>query len=216
MKHPEREEWIPWICGEADGPTRERLDEHLAECSDCAREVAAWRRTLGKLDSWKLTKPAPALHTEPRLKWALAAMLVLGLGFAFGRVSARDRVDPVALRQNIESAVRASVQADLVKALQDVRDEQSSALARTEQRVAQASQSQSNRLWQNVLDTLASARAEDAQAIRTALQQTENRHDAEIVSVRKDLETLASMTDEEIRQARLKLIQLAALSASTQ
>ena len=71
-------------------------------------------------------------------------------------------------------------------------------------------------LWQNVLDTLASARAEDAQAIRTALQQTEDRHDAAIVSVRKDLETLASMTDEEIRQARLKLIQLAALSTPTQ
>src|SRR6476661_3601579 len=186
MKHPEREEWIPWICEEADGPSRERLDRHLAECPECAREVAAWRRTLGKLDSWKPSKPVTARSREPLLKWALAALLVLGLGFGLGRVTARDRVEQAALRQSIELAVRASVQTDLAKALQETRDEQSNALARTELRLAQATQTQSERLWQNVLDTLASARAEDAQAIRAALQQTEDRHDAEIVSVRKD------------------------------
>jgi hypothetical protein len=37
----------------------------------------------------------------------------------------------------------------------------------------------------------------------------EERHTAAYVALRKDLETLASLTDDEIRRARLQLIQLA-------
>jgi hypothetical protein len=59
---------------------------------------------------------------------------------------------------------------------------------------------------------LANARTEDARAVQAVLRDYQNRHNAEFVSLRKDLETLASMTDEELRLARLKLVQLAAVS----
>jgi hypothetical protein len=216
MNHPKREEWIPWICGEADGPAREHLQRHLTECQECAREVDAWRRSLKKLDRWTLPGRTKMPRSEPIRKWALAALIILGLGFVIGRSSSRDQVDLAAWRQDVEQSVRRSMQKDFATAIQEVRDEQAKSLATAENRIARLAQAQNEQLWQNVVDTLASARTDDAQSIRAALQQADDRHSAEIVSVRKDLETLATMTDEEIRNARVKLMQLAALNSPAQ
>jgi hypothetical protein len=218
MKHPNREEWIPFVFGEAKGETRQQLARHLDECQECARQVAGWRRSLGKLDRWQLPRPqSPAiLLFQPAVKWALAATLVLGIGFLVGRMSQPQAVNAAALRTEIEAGVRSSLQAQLNEALQQMQAQTSNNLSQAEARLALASAAESQQLWRGFLDVLGKARSDDAHAVQAALQQEQEQHGADLIALRKDLETLASMTDDELRQARLKMVQLAALSSSTQ
>ena len=77
MNHPKREEWIPLLCGEADAETARHLEAHLQECAECAREVDGWRRTMGRMDEWKVPKaarPSRRLPVQP-IAWFLARSL---------------------------------------------------------------------------------------------------------------------------------------------
>jgi hypothetical protein len=218
MKHPEREEWVPFIFNEAEPQTRARLAQHLKDCAECAREVAGWRRSLRRLDRWPLPKPEPMPTPlfQPFLKWALAAALVLGTGMLIGRVTAPPRPPLSELRAAIEASVRSSLEADMTQAFRQLQDQTSSALVSAEARLAKGSAVERQRFWRDLLDVLAAARTDDAGALQAALRTAQERNETEFVALRKDLETLASMTDEEIRDARLRLVQLAAVRDSTQ
>ena len=212
MKHPDREEWVPFVFGEADAEVRKRLGQHLHECPECAREVAGWRRSLRKLDRWPLPAPAEpcAVPFAPVLKWALAAALVLGAGLLIGRFTAPTPVNAAELRAEVESSVRSSLQREMQVALGQMRTQTAEAVAAAEARLVKASASDTQRVWQGLLDVLSNTRAEDARSVQALLQRVQERHDAQFVALRKDLETLASTADEQLQQARLGLVQLAA------
>src|SRR6266446_2144321 len=87
MKHPHREEWVPYLFSEADPETKKRLAAHLNACPDCAAELHGWRMSLQRLDGWKMQETRPwrlPVH-RPVFTLAAAALLVLGLGFMGGR-----------------------------------------------------------------------------------------------------------------------------------
>jgi hypothetical protein len=212
MNHPERDEWIPFLFGEAPTETKKRLRQHLDACPSCTREVEAWRRSLHRLDHWRLPKPQrpPVVFMQPTLKWAMAAVLVLGLGFLGGRLNSSGAAD---LRAQIEASVRSSVQTELTAALLDAQEQNTKVLHATELRLAQASALERERLWRGFLQVLANARSEDAKAVQAAFQHLQEHNDTEFVALRKDLETLASATDDEIRAARVKLYELASAAS---
>jgi anti-sigma factor RsiW len=218
MKHPDREQLIPYLFGEASREDRTQLAKHLKECPECAQEIAAWRGSLRKMDRWTLPKAKPGnnILLFPVVKWALAAGLVLGFGFLIGRVSMPTPVNAAELRAQIEESMRASFQEQMERSLQQIQTGTFNAVAEAEARLAKAATGQNKQLWQAFLDVLATARAEDKQAVQVALQQFQEQHSTEYVSLRKDLETLASMTDDEFRQARMKIVQLAANSGPTE
>jgi hypothetical protein len=217
MKHPDREEWVPFVFGEVDPDTRKRLACHLEGCPDCAREIAGWRQSLRKLDRW----PLPKLQAEtkivpfpPIVRWALAASLVLGLGLFVGRSTSPAPVNAAELRSQVEASVRVSLRADVQDALRQAEAQTAKALSVTEARLANASAEQKQQIWRGFLEVLDRARLDDRQSVQALFRQVQERNEAELVALRKDLETLASTADEQIRQARLKLIQLAANSRS--
>src|SRR5438093_7226241 len=114
MNHPKREEWTPYLFGEATPEARHKLAEHLQNCPHCAAEIAGWRESLKKLDRWKLprmrARSAPV--APPFLKWGVAAALLLGTGVGLGRWSA-PAVDSNALRTRIEASVKSSLAREL-------------------------------------------------------------------------------------------------------
>jgi anti-sigma factor RsiW len=106
MNHPEREDLVQYLYGEIRPDLRRQLEGHLEGCADCREELQGWKRSLRQLDAWKLPRAhAPLEAFVPFLKWAAAALLVLGLGFGFGRLTAR-QVDVEQVRAQVEPEIR--------------------------------------------------------------------------------------------------------------
>ena len=63
MKHPHREEWVPFLFGESDPEIKKQLAGHLKDCPDCAEELQGWRESLHRLDAWKMPR-SPLRHAR--------------------------------------------------------------------------------------------------------------------------------------------------------
>jgi anti-sigma factor RsiW len=114
MSHPKREDWVQYLYGEIKPDLRRQLNEHLQGCSECGEELQNWKRSLQRLDAWKLSRTGARLDAVmPFLKWAAAALLVLGLGFGFGRLTAR-QADLEKMRARVEPEIRREF-ADLLR-----------------------------------------------------------------------------------------------------
>jgi hypothetical protein len=195
MKHPNRDEWVPYVFGEARPGEAKRLRAHLESCTECAAEVTAWRRSLQTLDKWELPEPVRSRAImAPAFRWAMAAAIMLAAGIAIGRVTAPD---PEKMREQ----VTASVKAMLADQLQQTADE-------NEARLAAASAERANELWDALSEQVAVAREEDRRAMLTWSEQYRLEQEERYVNLRRDLETLALQADQEIRQANFKLTQL--------
>ena len=106
MNHPKREDWVPYLYGEAMPDLRRQIKQHLEGCAECREELQNWKRSLHQLDAWKLPRRNSRLDAfAPFLKWAAAALLVLGLGFGFGRLTAR-QADLEKVRARVEPEIR--------------------------------------------------------------------------------------------------------------
>ena len=214
MKCPNRDEWVPYVFGEATPDARQRLSAHLKGCPECAAEIAGWKRSLGRLDQWKLPEPeARRENAQPALRWAMAALIVLGLGFGLGTVVARG--DAESNRARIETSVRASLSAELQTALAHIQVQLSNGLESAEARVASASNAELRRLARGLVEAMDNARQEDRQATQALLETFQQQHEVDLISLRTDLETVASLADDQIRQAETKLIQFAAGNTPT-
>ena len=106
MNHPKDEDWVQYLYGEIKPDLRRQLDEHLQGCAECGEELQNWKRSLQRLDAWKLPRTSARQDAvTPFLKWAAAALLVLGLGFGFGRMTAR-QADLAKVRAQVEPEIR--------------------------------------------------------------------------------------------------------------
>jgi hypothetical protein len=197
MKHPNRDEWVPYIFGEARGNDVKRLNSHLDECPECAAEVAAWRRSLKTLDRWELDAPVRSRTTiiAPVFRWAVAAAIVLAAGVALGRMTAPDTK---AMRAEVEASVKAAFAEQLQQTV-----------AQSETRLANVSQERAEELWRVFSDGLSNAREEQRQMTASLLDEQRREYETRYVNLRRDLETLAVLADREIQEANLKMIQLA-------
>jgi hypothetical protein len=212
MNHPKREEWIPLLFGEADAETKQRLETHLRSCAACAAEVNAWKRTMGRLDAWKLPKaqrPAPTLNLQP-VAWAAAAAIVIA-AFAVGRVSA-PAIDAAALRAELKSELSSEIQQSLMRASL----ESSNALAGIETRIAAATASQSRLLADEFVQVINTLRRQDREATEALFTKLQDQYTTDFMLLPRDLETVASFTDDQIRSARQRLFEIAAAQQSQQ
>jgi hypothetical protein len=73
---------------------------------------------------------------------------------------------------------------------------------------------ESRRLFGEFVKVLNEARAEDHHTLLVQLDRLQQRHAADYLALRKDLETVAAMTDDELRRTRQGLRHFAADSTS--
>ena len=110
MNHPKPEEWVPYVYGEAPSGTRRELAAHLLECPQCREEIESWKRSLNRLDSWKLPR-TQRMREEllaPIAKWAAAAVVLLMAGILIGRATA-----PKPDLEKLRAAIAPAIQRDL-------------------------------------------------------------------------------------------------------
>lgn len=106
--HPTPEELQDFLAGDLPADQRERIEEHLALCRDCARaavelaevpEIQPEKRgelvTEAEIEAqWKRFQTAAGISRRPRRIAALAAALLIGLlGFAAWQEMTRPRTD---------------------------------------------------------------------------------------------------------------------------
>ena len=227
MKHPDREEWIPYLFGEADPEAKKKLARHLNACPECAEELRGWRQSLHRLDSWKSPREQRRPFATPFLNLAAAAVLVLGLGFGLGRwLAPADNAGQS--RAGLESSLKATLLPELRQQvrqelagewqarLEQLRHDSTDALARAKAEAVEAAAADTAQALEEVVALMRSERAEDQQEVADLGNNLRKQHDTDFVSLRKDLETVATTTDDRIRAAQLKLIELAAVSPASE
>jgi hypothetical protein len=181
MNHPEPEKLASYSFGELKSHERRHVKAHLYECAHCRETVETWRRSLNRLDAWKLPARRKPIGTfAPIFQWAAATALVLCVGVAIGRVSA-PRLDVRAVREAIEPELRQEIM-------------------RTSRRTDEA--------IATFAKALESRRAEDSRAIFAVFDKLESQHAADVLDLKKELDTVALNTDAGLRQTAQQLVQL--------
>jgi len=196
MNHPKPEEWLRYLDEEGTAEIRARLSEHLQHCSHCSAELEGWQRSVQKLkrlgaaDKRQFNSKSPGLRSwrEPLLKWGIAALFILTLGFFSGRFSAQQ--ESVKALTRLKQDLREELRNELLSAVKAERARfgTSSAVSDRET-IAQLQQSQDR--------------------VLTMLKSIQAQHVSDYISLRQDLETAVSFADKDLRQSNLRINQLA-------
>jgi hypothetical protein len=223
VTHPSKTEWVSYLYGELPSPSKATLRAHLKTCAACRDTLSTWQTARSELGRWQLEAPAVprpmAPAAFPWLKWAMAAVVVLGLGYLSGRVSA-GRMDSrtraslaAAVRQEVEDAVRADFQAALSGAPEimntDFRRRLRADLDDWSTRSTANSKAETQRLLLRFAETYNANRQRDQQAVLTWFDRAEQKHDAEYISLRRAVETVAVVADDKFQRTETQLGELA-------
>jgi len=207
MKHPTPEELVSWIYGEKTTHSRRELQSHVNECAECRTQVDAWRATTEILNDL----PAPVARrrwTPVPLQWAAAAALFVALGIVLGRFAF----------STDEAKLRAVLRVDMQQQLATAREELSQEFQRRHDdvvaQVAATAEAKiafgSQKLAEDFGLALQQARAEDRATYLTALREFGAKHDAEVATLKKGIETVVALADYGFEATEQRFAQLAA------
>jgi len=212
MNHPTSEEWMSYLYDEMEATGRARLTGHLDGCAQCRAKVAAWQGAQKNLDEWRLG-PHRARKTtvlaRPWLKWAAAIVLFAGVGFSAGRFSMARPVDPQKLRAEIEPQLRQQLRAELVQTMREELDKSAAA-------TLVASREQTRGMLADYAQKIENARANDNSAISAALDRLDSQQADDYVSLKKQLDTVAVMTETGLRRTENQMVELAGMTTPSQ
>ena len=171
MTHPKHEELAEFLYDDGMTPSRHAaIAQHLDACGECRALVESWRGVRTNLAAWQLPAVARTPVATSRsgaagagLRWAVAAAVLLGGGFALARMTEKP-VDLAGLRTELAQELRKEVRQELVAELRNYSAKQAA--------------------WQDEFQ---------GEVISVVRQQAANH-----ASLRKDVETIAVLTEEEI------------------
>src|SRR5688572_23395272 len=207
MKHPTPEELVSWFYGEKTTRSSRDLQSHVDECAECRAQVDAWRATTEVLNDL----PAPVARrrwTPAPQQWAAAAALFLVLGIVLGRFAF----------STDEAKLRAALHADMQQQLATAREEMSQEFQRRHDdvvaQVAAAAEAKialgSQKLAEDFGLALQLARAEDRATYLTALRELGAKHDAEVATLKRGIETVVALADYGFEATEQRFAQLVA------
>lgn len=183
MTHPTSEEWMTLLYGDGPEQSLQSLRAHLASCAECRHRYASWEKAAGDMNTWKLTPPVRRTSVAtPLLRWAAAAA-VAGLAIAGGmRLWTMERTVNelrAELRQKGSPAGIEQLRAETRKMVE-------AATAEFEQK-----------------------RSSDQQAVVALLDQLQRKSAATYAGLRKELETVAVMTEAGLRHTENEIANIA-------
>jgi len=215
MNHPSNEDWISYLYDEADATERARLAGHLRGCAHCQERVHEWQTAKRNLDDWQLEprravrKAALPILARPWLKWAAAVVLFVGVGFSAGRFSTPGSADPQKLRAEIGSELRQQLRAELMQTMQEE-------LKKSAAATLVASREQSRQMLVDYAAKTESTRSEDNSVISAALDRLDSQQTEDYVSLKKQLDTVAVLTDAGLRRTENQMVELAGTTTPNQ
>ena len=103
---------MSFLYDEVEHREKNELESHLADCAQCQSQVAQWRGAKAGLNRWQIKSRAekPAVSAT-FLKWGIAALLLLSIGFGFGKFSATQQLQK--MRASIKTELQGELQQEL-------------------------------------------------------------------------------------------------------
>lgn len=202
MNHPTREEWMSYLYDELNAAERGRLAAHLQTCTECSAQVGEWHAVRKVMDGWRLpARRRPVAPAQSVLRWAVAAAIVLCIGFGIGRFTS-PALDLARVREAVQPELHRQMQQEMAQMLrEELNNSASATLAATGE--------QTRALLAEFAKTLTANRLEDQEALTDALTKLQSRHVADYLTLKKELDTVALNTDAGLRQTEAQLIELA-------
>ena len=106
MNHSTRAQWIDYLYEESPAEVRAELTAHAAACPECSAQLSSWREVSDKLNAWTIASPRrPSMVLRNAVKWGVAAMLMISLGFGLARMTAPAE-DPAEIRNSLRAEFR--------------------------------------------------------------------------------------------------------------
>lgn len=115
MKHPSEEELADLLYDELEPARRAEIAAHVSACASCRERVESWRDVRTALRTWVLPPPRRARErprTVSALRWAMAASVLIAVGFGLARLTA-PRPIMAAADPAVVEALRAELKQDL-------------------------------------------------------------------------------------------------------
>jgi hypothetical protein len=214
MTHPKREDWIPYLCGEAAPQVRQQLEMHLQICPVCDAQLDSWKRSFARLDAWKIPPARARAARGPgfSLSWIATAAAMLAVGFLLGclavgwQASSRLTVLEARLQRNLQDQLQEQVRALVAARVATEMDEAMPALSDTSRREV-------DRAFAAFVQDFQQTREEDRQELSLLFQEARQQTVSEVAALRKDLETVATSADDEIRRDRSRISTLLAFTS---
>ena len=202
MNHPSREEWMSYLYDELNADQSANLKAHLHTCPDCKSKVNEWQTARSGLDEWRVPKRrGRVVLAQPMVKWAAAAAIVLSIGVGIGRLTSAP-LDVQQVRAAIEPEMRQELRREFAQLFRDQLDKSAST-------TLAASTEQTRQLLAEFARAVEAKRTEDYQAINAALDKLQSQRLADFFSLKKDVDTMAVLTESGFRRAQQQLVQLA-------
>lgn len=209
MNHPTREEWMSYLYDEISRPAKAAFKTHLQNCPTCQKSLDEWRGVVQNLDAWALPKGRFKMaFVQPALKWAMAALFALGLGYGIGRFSVPS-LDAATLRAGIENSLRPSLENEIRARLgRELADEVRSMVAASEASLVANLESLSAKSAAGSIEQTQVILSAYAAALKQQQTQTTQLAGA-LETLRKDTERMALLTAYGFQRNEQQLVQLA-------
>jgi hypothetical protein len=235
LTHPSSEEWISFLYGETDRPRKAELEKHLRACPDCREKLAPWEDARLALNTWTL--PAGGRQRlafsrwQPWLRWGIAAVFVISLGYGSGHLAAVASNNPRATRDALLLEAKTTAQREVRQhldhsssaawetSLAQLRSEITSLLEARSQAWQIAAAEAADRAVEQTEKMLAAAETRnnaEIQSLVAAMQQIAAQHADDSAALQKKLETMAIMTQDSFIRAQQQIVQLAANAETPQ
>jgi anti-sigma factor RsiW len=222
MEHPTYEQLLMLVEKTNSQGSAKAVREHVARCPKCATEIAGWQRTIERLEDyrWPAAKTTTPAFLISGLKWAAAAALIMAIGFGLGRLSqpSGERLNQL-IAQQVKQQVPGAVRTDLLTALAESDSQTPNAFSQQLHRALAAAvdhglpAAERQRLVQETLQAVQWKQDENQRIIFAALKQIQQQDEANYLSIRRDLETAASVAESDLQRNQEQLSQLEATLA---
>lgn len=187
VSHPSAEQWMDYLYGESTRVDRSRLGAHLKGCQICQETLQGWRGVKSSLSEWKLPAQTPVMVSRPYVKWAAAAA-IMALGVALG----------LAGSVTVRARETASLRNELREEVRSQWEQQRKQLLAETSKIIEEKRAQQNALFS------------------AALRELSSNQDARWVSMQREVENLALLTQSSLAQAQEQIVSLASAADSNQ
>ncbi|MDB6039868.1 MAG: hypothetical protein JWM99_3709 [Verrucomicrobiales bacterium] len=216
LTHPSPEQWMEYLYDEVSPNQRQTLSVHAETCELCSARLANWERARALLDKdGNSTTTIRKMRSSGFLKWAAAfAILACGIyGTVKGTVNAHQIADlrnsvAQSVRSTLESEIKSKLAAQQTETMESLRTE----LAKIREDAAIAWRTSDRQLLDSIAAITSDTRAKDREFLISALQQLEEKRSNELAALRKELETVAVLTEANFKKAQQQIVQLASFS----